>query len=217
MVKKVGAHGRLGLMLVGMSMSMLLIFLGTVTDGIYVILLHATTPFPSVADALNFLGYASAAISGLQFLWYFREAFGGWRYRMAPFLGMLVAGPDLVLSHPSMATGIPVIVVATWLAYPVLDGILMVLAIMMFLLFSGGILSSPWLWLAVGLALITIADSVIGIGNVRGWGQFVQPFYLFYVWGYVCLGLGFSLVSGLERLRPLERDYHEAKFMKPVY
>jgi hypothetical protein len=216
MLVKLGADGRLGIMRVGMFTSMLLVFLGAVADGIYVIILRAAVPVPSVEDGLNFLGYASAAMSGLQFVWYFRAAFGEWRYKLPLFLGVLVAGPDFILSHPSMATHMPLAVDATWLAYPILDGVLVVLAIMMLLLFNNGILSSAWRWLAVGLILITIADVIVGVGNVQGWVEFVQPFYLFYLWGYICLGLGFSLMPELERLHPLERDYHTAKFMRSV-
>ena len=215
MVKKIGWHGRLGLTYVGMFTCMLLIFLGAVTEGIYVIILGVATPVPSVQDTLDFLGYASVAIAGLQFLWYFRAAFSEWRYKLVPLLGVLVACPNFILSHPSMATQMPLIVDATWLAYPILDGVLVVLAVMMLLLFSGGILSSSWPWLSVGMILITIADVIRGIANLQGWSQFLQPFYLFYPWGYICLGLGFSLMPRLERLHPLEQDYHKAKFMQP--
>jgi len=206
-VKKVGTDGRLGFMHVGIFTCMLLIFLGFVTDGIYAIMLRAATPIPSVADALNFLGYASAAVAGLQFLWCFRAAFGQWQYKLVPVLGVLVACPHLILSHIIVATQMPLIVEATWLAYPILDGILVVLAVTMFLLFRGGIVSSSWLWLAIGMLLITVADIAAGVGNIQGLSQLLQPFYLFYFWGYICLGLGFSMMPGLERLENfMEQD-----------
>jgi len=214
-LKKVGVHGRLGIMNVGMFTGILLVFLSALTEGVYASILHIATPLPSTADTLNFLGYASAAIGVLQFLWYFRAAFNDWRFRLIPLLGVLVAGPNLVLSHPSMTTQ-DLLVDATWLAYPILDAFLVVLAVMIFLLFSDGIFSSAWRWLAIGVMLVTIADAIIGVGNIQGWNQIVQPFYLFYFWGYICLGLGFSLMPRLERLRSLEPDYHTTKFMKTV-
>ena len=203
-VKRAGANGRLGLLHVGMFTGILLIFLGAVAAGIYAIIFRVVTPFPSVADALNFLGYAFAVLGGFQFLWYFRSAFSQWRFRLIPLLGMLVAGPNLILSHPTIAVHPFVIADATWLAYPILDGVLVTLAIMMVLLFSGGIISASWRWVAIGLILITVADTIVGAGNSLGWRQFVQPFYLFYFWGYICLGLGFSLMPSLERLQPFD-------------
>jgi len=216
MVKRVGSHGKLGLMCAGMFASMLFIFLGIVADCVYVIVFRVATPMPSVADLLSFLGYACAVVSTVQFLWYFRSAFGQWRYKLAPLVGVIVACPNLVLSHPNLATQTPLIADATWLAYPILDGLLSVLAIMMLMLFSGGIIFSPWRWFAVGLILITIADTVIGLGNVQGWSQLIQPFYLFYLWGYICLGLGFSRMAKMKRLHPLEQDYYKAKLMRPL-
>jgi len=216
MILKVGAHGRLGLLHVGMFTCMLLIFLGAVTSSIYTIILGVLAPFPSVADALNFLGYASVAIFGLRFLWYFRSAFSELQFKLTPLLGVLVAGPKLILTHPSLTTQVTPVAEATWLAYPILDGLLVVLAVMVLLLFNEGKVSSSWRWLAVGMALITIADVIIGIGNIQGWSQLVQPFYLFYFWGYICIGLGFSLTPKFERLQPLEPDYHKAKFMRSL-
>jgi len=216
MIMKMGARGRLGLMHVGMFTGMLLVFLGTLATGIYAIVLRTPTPVPSVADILNFGGYASAALATLQFLWYFRAGFSKLQFKLTPFLGALVAGPNLILSHPNLATQTPLIVEGTWIAYPLLDGFLVVLAVMVLLLFNEGIVSSCWRWLAVGMILITLADAVIGIGNVQGWSQFVEPFNIFYFWGYICLGLGFSLMPRLERLHPLDRDYHKARIMQPL-
>jgi len=216
MIRRTGWHSRLGFMYAGMFASMLLIFSGSVVDCYYVFMLQVTVPSPSVADIFNFLGYACAAGAALQFLWYFRTAFTHWRYRLVPLIGLLVAGPNICLSHPNLAMQTPLIADATWLAYPVLDATLLVLAIMLLLLFSGGFVSSPWRWFAIGLIFITVADSAVGVGNIEGWSQFVQPLCLFYFWGYICLGLGFSLMPKPRRLHPLERDYHKAKFMQPV-
>jgi len=204
LVKKGGIDGKLGLMHVGMFAGMLLIFLGAVTNGLYGIILHSARLFPAVADALNFLGYASAALGGFQFLWYFRAAFGKWRFRMVPVVGLLVAGRNIILLHLIVGTQSPMIFDANWFAYPILDGMLVILAMMMVLLFKGGIVSSSWRWLAIGMLLITIADVTIGVGNSHGWGEGVRPFYLFYLWGYICLGLGFSLMPRLEKLQPLD-------------
>ena len=204
LVKRVGVDGRLGLMHLGLFTGVLLIFLGAVTNGAYAITLHSATLFPPVADALNFLGYASAALGAFQFLWYFRAAFDEWRFRAIPLLGVVVAGRNLILIRPIMAGQLPLIFDANWFVYPILDGVLVILATMMLLLFSGGILSSSWRWLAVGMLLIATADATVGIGNGYGWGQLVRPFYLLYLWGYICFGLGFSLMPRLERLQPLE-------------
>jgi len=204
LVKKVGVGGRLGLMHAGMFTGMLFIFLGAITNGAYAFLFRSATLFSPVADALNFLGYVSAALGGVQFLWCFRAAFCKWRFKVVPVLGLLVAGRNLILFHPSVGTQLPLLFDANWFVYPMLDGMLVILALMMLLLFSGGIVSSSWRWLAVGLLLITIADAAVGLGNSYGWGEVVRPLYLFYLWGYICLGLGFSLMPRLERLQPLE-------------
>jgi hypothetical protein len=204
LVRRAGVDGRLGLMHLGMFTGMLLIFLGAVANGVYAMILQSAALFAPVADALNFLGYASAALGGFQFVWYFRTAFSEWRFKVVPLLGLLVAGRNLILLHPRVATQLPLILDANWFAYPILDGILVIMATMMLLLFSGGIVALSWRWLAMGMLLIAIADVTVGVGNSYGWGQLVRPFYLFYLWGYICLGLGFSLMPSLERLQTPE-------------
>jgi len=215
MTIRTGAHGRLGRMHVGLLTGMLLICLGALTDGVYAIEFGAPPASPSLADAFNFLGYAFAVLAIFQFLWYFRTMLSKLQLRLVPFLGALVAGPNLVLAQPNLAST-TLIATVTWLAYPILDGMLLMLGVMVVILFSKGILSSCWRWLAVGMLLITIADILIGIGHVRGWIEFVEPFYIFYLWGYICFGVGFSLMPKLERLHPLERDYHKTRLMRPA-
>lgn len=105
---------------------------------------------------------------------------------------------------------------ATWLAYPLLDASLLTLSVMVLLLFKRGKVSSSWRWLAIGMVLITIADMAVGIGKIQGSGVLIQPFYLFYFWGYISIGLGFSLMPKFERLHPLESSYHKAKLVQPL-
>jgi len=66
------------------------------------------------------------------------------------------------------------------------------------------------------MVLITIADMAVGIGKIQGSGVLIQPFYLFYFWGYISIGLGFSLMQKFERLHPLESSYHKAKLVQPL-
>ena len=183
-------RGTFGLTYLGLFLGMLFVFFGDVTGGIYDAVLGAT-PFPSFADAFYLVGYAVASVALLQFLWFFRNAIGQWAYKLVPLFGVSAGGLALVFYLSSSAAHVPI--VALDALYPVSDGFLVMLGVMILLCFRSRFISPPWFWFAMGVLMIGIAHFLNGLGNTEGWYHFPDTIDLLYLWGYVSFGLGFSI------------------------
>lgn len=83
-------------------------------------------------------------------------------------------------------------------AYPVLDSMLVVLAIFMFFLFRGGKMVGSWVWISLGLLLNVLADIMFSLGTLQGWYYSGHPIELIQFWGYIGLGLGFDEQRGAQ-------------------
>jgi len=75
-------------------------------------------------------------------------------------------------------------------AYPVLDSMLVVLAIFMFFAFRGGRMAGAWVWITLGLLLTALADIAFSLGSLQGWYYSGHPIDLIQFWGYIGLALG---------------------------
>jgi hypothetical protein len=77
-------------------------------------------------------------------------------------------------------------------AYPVLDSMLVVLAVFMFFVFRGGKMAGAWVWISLGLLLTALADIAFSLGTLQGWYYSGHPIELIQFWGYIGLALGFD-------------------------
>jgi hypothetical protein len=194
-LRKMGWGGKFGVVNLGLFAGMVCVFLGDVTGGIYDILLKVTTPFPSVADGLYLIGYMIVSVAALQFLWFFRAAVRKVALKLIFLFGVFIVILSIVLVESNVVTSVPF--VALEVAYPVYDSFLFLLSIILLLLFRDGLISPPWRWLAFGMLLVGVAHFLNGVGSIEGWYSFPQPIDLFYLWGYISFGLGFSMQPGL--------------------
>jgi len=195
-----GWRGKFGAVYFGLFLGMLLVFLGDVSGAIYDGL-WAVTPFPSLADAFYILGYAAAILTLLRFLWFFRKAIHRERALKSILLSILSLGGLTAVSLISHSVAqVPVVMLDA--AYPVLDGIALTLSVIMFSFFRSKFISPPWRWFALGVLLIGIAHFLNGLETTEGWYTYPQPLDLFYLWGYVSLGLGFSIQAKPELFWP---------------
>ena len=190
-VKKMGWRGKFGSVSAGFCIGMLLIFLGNVSDGIYDAL-RGATPFPSLSDVLYVLGYIVAFVTLLRFLWFFKNAIHR-RETLKLFVLFVLSSIclSLVFVFSHKVTEDPVVVLSA--LYPLLDVFSIALSVMVLAFFRSRFFSPPWRWFALGVLLMGIGHFLNGLGNTEGWYSYPQPLDLFYLWGYVSLGLGFSI------------------------
>jgi hypothetical protein len=186
-----GFRGKVGVVHLGLFLGIFLWFLGDAAWAIYETILRIEIPYPSFADVFYLAGYIPLVIGIVQFLWNFRA---GIKRQMA----LVALGVGLLFLWLMCAFLIAPLVVSTEdfltksfdVAYPVLDSMLVVLAIFMFLLFRGGKMAGAWIWISLGLLLNALADITFSLGSLQGWYYSGHPIELIQFWGYIGLALG---------------------------
>jgi len=196
-VLKIGWHGKFGIVHLGLFLGMLLVFIGDLSGGIYDSL-WAATPFPSLADAFYLFGYAVVFVTLSRFLWFFRKAINRQRaLKLLVVFISFVCGLGIVFLVSHSLAQVPVVELDA--LYPILDGVLLTLSVVMFSFFRSKFISPPWRWFALGVLLIGIGHFLNGLGTTEGWYTYPQPLDLFYLWGYVSFGLAFSMQTKPEQ------------------
>jgi hypothetical protein len=186
-----GFRGRFGLVHLGLFLGVLLWFLGDAAWTIYETVLQINIPYPSFADVFYLAGYIPIAIGIVQFLWTFRAGLKRQRAFVALGVGLIflvltcvfLIGPLVVSTEDFLTKSYDV-------AYPLLDSMLVVLAIFMFFVFSGGKMAGVWVWISFGLLLTALADIAFSLGSLQGWYYSGHPIELIQFWGYISLALG---------------------------
>jgi len=192
-VRRWGIRGKLGLVRTGFFLAVLLWFLGEAVWTIYEVFFQIPIPYPSLADLFYLAGYFPATLGILMFLSVFGKELKGLKIVFPALLGMLIIGLTYVLLlNPLMKTNTDALTQVFDVAYPSLDAILLTLALLMFLVFEGSIMSSAWLWISLGLLLTTLADIAFSLGTLQGWYYSGHPIELMYLWGYLSLAVGFD-------------------------
>ena len=192
-VLKFGGRGKFGSVHLGLFLAVFLWCLGEAAWGFYEVGRHVPVPYPSLADIFYLAGYFPAIISIVLALRFLSGGFSEIKVLVSSLLGLMIIG--LVFSfllNPLLSNSTGVLAKVLDLAYPSLDSVLLILAIMMFLIFEGAPPSTPWLWISVGIILTTIADISFSVGTLEGWYYSGHPVELLWVWGYIALALGFD-------------------------
>jgi hypothetical protein len=192
-VRRWGFKGKFGVAHLGLFLVVFLWFLGETVWGIYEVVLHVDVPYPSIADVFYLAGYLPAFIGMEQFLWFFRKEFTPQKLAVAAFSGLAIVFSSLVvLLYPLMAESADILTKLFDVGYPLLDDLLMVFAVMMAMILRKGRFANDWLWIALGMLLHGLADIAFSYGTLTGWYYSGHPIELFYVYGYLALGLGFA-------------------------
>jgi len=177
----------------GLFLAVFLWCLGEATWVIYEVGLHIPVPFPSLADVFYLAGYLPAIISILLVVNFFGKGLTEIKVLVSSLLGLMIIGLVFsLLLDPLLLSSTSVLTKVLDLAYPSLDSILLILAIMMLLIFEGAPPSTPWLWISVGIILTMIADISFSVGTLQGWYHSGHPIELLWVWGYIAMTLGFD-------------------------
>lgn len=193
-------------------MGMVLWFMGETTWAIYSLVLAVPVRYPSlvnmfwlvgVAGILWLVGYAPMLVALLLQLWPFREAFS--RGRFAVMLALIVALMALVLAilvPPLMKREEGIATSLVSLAYPLLDVLVLGVALFSFVFFMKGTLWRPILFVMAGIILAISADILFSLAFLEGTYYSGHPLELLFDWSYLAFGLGFYVqLKHAQRLR----------------
>jgi hypothetical protein len=190
-IRKWGFRGKLGIVYLGLFLGILLWFLGDTAWTIYETVLQIEIPYPSFADVFYLVGYIPIAIGIIQFLWTFRVGLKRERAFVALGVGLLfLCLTYAFLIAPLVGSTEDFLTKSYDVAYPVLDSMLVVLAIFMLFVFRGGKMAGAWIWISLGLLLTALADITFSLGSLQGWYYSGHPIDLIQFWGYIGLALG---------------------------
>lgn len=194
-LRKRGASGVLGAVHRNIFVGMLLWFLGDAAWALYEIGLRVPVPYPSLADVFYLAGYPALAVGAIGLLWNFKELVDRKRVAVSTLLAVSVMSVTIIsLLGPLLEESTDLLMAAFDVAYPILDMVVLIPSIFLVLNnpFRGGTLAQSWIWISIGIALTTIADIFFSQGTLAGWYYSGHPVELFYLWGYVSMGLGFQ-------------------------
>ena len=159
---------------------------------LYSILLRVAVPFPSIADLFWLVGYIPLLLALLMQAWPFREWFT-LRKQIVLGLGMF-AMAALMLSGtvPFVAQQYrDSLALVVGVAYPVLDTVLLSVAIPVFILFRRGTYWRPMLFVLVGIVLQLTGDLLFAQSALSGSYYPGSPSDLVFDFSYLMLALGF--------------------------
>jgi hypothetical protein len=186
-----GVRGKVAAVHLGLFLGIFLWFLGDTAWAIYETVLQVEIPYPSFADVFYLLGYIPIAVGIVQFLWTFRVGLKRQGAFVALGIGLLFFGLTYAfLIGPLVVSTEDFLTKSYDVAYPVLDSMLVVLAIFMFFVFRGGKMAGAWVWVSLGLLLNALADIAFSLGSLQGWYYSGHPIELIQFWGYIGLALG---------------------------
>jgi hypothetical protein len=191
-----GKGGGLSRVYAAYSLGMLFWLVAECTWTVYALVFRIEIPFPSMADVFWLLGYLPLLAALLLQAWPFRDVFEPWK-RVAIAVGMLLMTitilaatiPTLLVENASEALVVSV-------AYPILDALLLSVAIPVFLLFRKGSYWRPTLFILLGIMLQLFGDLAFAQSILSGFYYVGSPIDLIFDYSYLILALGFY--SGLK-------------------
>jgi len=98
-----------------------------------------------------------------------------------------------VLLPPSIAGEQSLLSVAVSLAYPILDVVLLTMAIPLLVFFMRGVFWRPMLVVVFGIILTLLGDILFSLTVLEGTYYDGHPLELFFYWSYLAFALGFYL------------------------
>jgi len=192
----VSVKNRFSTVWLGYSLGMLLWFLGESTWAVYALLYSIPNPFPSIADGFWLAGYVPLIGAVLVQSWSFREFLLSRRMVTVIVAVLCVAGLVLAALIPASYAsnvGQNLVPVAVGLAYPLLDVVLLVVALPILFLYGRGTFWRPFLLVTIGLILTFVGDVMFTWTSLNGTYYDGTYLELFFHWSYLILAYGFYL------------------------
>lgn len=170
-------------------------FLAECTWSLYALVFGFSIPFPSMADVFWLVGYVPLLIALLLQAWPFRELLVS-RKQVALTLGMfgLAISLLMVTIPPILLQNQNLVAVSVSVAYPLLDTLLLTVAVPVFLIFRKGSYWHPALIVIVGIVLQLVGDLAFNQSILAGAYYPGSPSDLVFDFSYLTLALGFYRV-----------------------
>jgi hypothetical protein len=168
--------------------------LAEATWSVYYFVLNVEVPYPSVADFFYVGGYLPIILGLGAYLSSFR--IGMSRRRLAFAAGTIALAVSLAMSFVlpiQLAQDLSPVNLLTDLLYPVLDLVLLSLAVLSLAIFYGGTIAKWWMLFSLGAALYVIADEYFLYQVAQGtyYNGGLDDFI--FLIGYLFLALGFYI------------------------
>lgn len=167
-------------------------FLAECTWSLYFFAFRIEVPFPSLADLFWLVGYVPLLIALLLQAWPFRELLIS-RKQLALTLAMFVLASLILIGTvpPLLQSSHELVALSVSIAYPLLDTLLLTVAVPVFLIFRKGSYWRPMLFVMLGIILQLVADLTFNQAFFSGVyfpGSYTD---LIFDLSYLTLALGF--------------------------
>jgi len=180
------------------TLGMLLWFLGEFGWAVYTMVLNVEIPYPSIADAFWLIGYVPLFIALLLYVQMFQPAIS---VKMFSVTGTIVAGLSVMAFSPLMTSVLveasqqDFVTLSISLAYPSLDLILFLEAVLGLLVFTvtrlKGRIGVAWALMNAAILANVIADMAFSYTTLNGTYYNGHPLELLFHMGYLSFALAF--------------------------
>ena len=183
--KKTGSHGKSWAFFLGAAVSW---FLAETSWTVYE-LIYKQNPFPSIADGFYIAGYPLM----LGFLiFYLKPVKGAITKKMLTstiLISMMISIPSIYIAHsPESNVSLIENILAT--AYPVLDSIIFIPAILGISLFFKGEVNLSWSLICIGILCFAIGDIGFQFTTFTNTYYTGNPVDMVLIWAYIFFSLG---------------------------
>lgn len=175
------------------AIGLLLWFIAETTWAYFTLWLLTPIPYPSLADFFWLSGYPFLIYGLFSVSWPFRGSASTKNLRIVSALQVILAIFILGFLIPPILSEHDVLTIAVGLAYPLLDVLLLSLAIGALLLFRRGTFWKPMLLIAAAVVLTLVGDVLFSFATLTGQYYEGHPLELFFLWSYLAFFGGFYL------------------------
>lgn len=191
--RKYGLKSLLGAVFFFLAFGLLIWCIGEIVWSIYVLVHGIEVPFPSPADIFYIIGYIPLFMAFSLFMRIFGQVFSERMIKMSSIASSLfiLAVVSFTVVPEAIAHSGNIIEAALAVAYPMLDAILMALAVIAFMAFWGGRLAHGWLYILLGFVLLSIVDVFYYYYNLLGLIWEGHPLEILWLLSYLAMAKGF--------------------------
>jgi hypothetical protein len=168
--------------------------LGELTWAMYALVLKVSIPYPSVADAFWLTGYAPILLAITAYLWLVKPAISKTVLATASTTALIMGIlSSYFLIAPALMQETNITTKTIDAAYPILDFIMLTLAITGLIVLTKSRVSKSWVLFNIGILMIAIGDSLFSYTTAHNTYYAGHPLELFLHFGYILFILSFYI------------------------